>query len=1286
MRARHGMKRPTGAAEPCEGAASHSHAQRTLSVCTVVAPKALSQLQSPRRGDTSQVIATRSTLVRIVLPLLLLVLGCKNEAAYDVTDPGSGALPTQALMELSVGGRYLSAGSTSTGVASGARFETPWRKGGHDVHRLVLDDDVFLFEQTDGGVVWWGQMSNEGWYDRPVMLIPSDLRSGMTWETQDGSGGVTHLGSAYGLEPGWTPFGESLRSWTVTLEEVKGRYAVEQLQRSYVFHFVEGAGITGVATASNDRISADYPARNQIGSYRAGFDHMVVVRGADSPALDGPALRLESTGVSVPGRVRHISGKTEGNELRLELSTEHFELEQELAGGVSWYVAKRYEDRPCVSIVDGNAATGCIVRDVSPRYSELVENVPNLPVLGTQWTLPPWAPEGTLSAEGIQTNQWIGALTLGTYTDRAATHAVADATEDADPVDVAMRSGHLVWGHGAIENGSPAWPFEADFIKAGMPHIHQHADGGEALITDADGPVWRVRFGQQGLEKELLGIVDLPEGHWLTGAVRDASPREDADGTTLYVTTTTGRMEPLVGPEAIIDPSVSTLWRVQLGDTTVLPADAGDVTFLATDTGPMACALGEDSPVSSTFKGFDSPSETRMAYGASCSVNPGAYLSAEGTAATLMPFQGTATLTSGAEVEYLWTTSTGSGRHRVDGPVAADYFTQEGGAGLWLTFDQHGIPIGPGPGVDHDLQQISVNALQIDAYDGSALPLSELDLTDPYPWSAGGGGVYEQKVVEGVLRISWTDGASTWSKDLEDTPSRDLAVWADGRYCVLGTAVALCEGSDGTLRSSPLEGAAAPLVAMIVAPDHALRITEDGIVAIDSETAVSLRVSDLTPVSGAQIHQASDGAVWSKAEDNVIFRVDAEGTTTFALPEPEEGNHFKPIAFFFPLGATHLFAILAEENPIDGVVRIYRRFPRVEYDYVLPDPVVLPPGTRVGDVTVGDINSPGTDTLPVGVTPDLAAVAALTIDETPMVYSGAGWSLLRPAGPQALSFDGTLGAQQAWPGLTPLVPLDDKQPPTSADGRYVLLESAAGTADAKVVRVDLHTLTATNFEMGAEGSSIHPFGHVAMDGTAVFLDSIAADFTSFGMGAVDATNTLHTAWDMPYALRAAGTQFLGGRLAASPVANGSAVHMVDPTTGEWVADLHTAGVVYELAADPTGHYLLVLGRFVIELWSTGAGSAPDAFTHIGTVDASGHEVSWSPLGDRFVVVDRGSLAFFEIGLLGPVSVGVVDTNAVLATFGIANERYDGRVIWAEDGSGLTLLVATETSRHALRFE
>jgi hypothetical protein len=554
-------------------------------------------------------------------------------------------------------------------------------------------------------------------------------------------------------------------------------------------------------------------------------------------------------------------------------------------------------------------------------------------------------------------------------------------------------------------------------VKSGLPHLRVTADGREGLITDPDGAVWRLRLGGDAPVLEWLGLLDLPEGHRLAGAVRTGEVNGPTAGTTLFFSTVEGRQNVEVDGLGTIgfDDTVTHIWQAELPASTPHPGMANPVGLSTTPVGSWVC--DEDG---ATATGLGDALLTDDTF-ATCTLYD------ELPSGPVVV--GDQTVRSTPLDTYFW----------IDGWLR----DEDGSTNNYYRYSPNLMLLDTSP-FHHDLGFTFSNESHVwrDPWSGDLFAyghdrenvvidldgnLTPLDVA-PSPWSAGGGGRLLDE--DGTVRLP--DG-STFTIDA----GLDAMVWADGRWCAPTATGHHCQGSDGLLR----EGFYNPTPAPLGTPsrvglyggmvDADLAYIEDGsnLWSLDPETARVTHIDSIEPWQGSttllfETHMLQD-------RGGRTFYTNAEGATRSVL----DGG-------VSDYGLTGLAYPISDEMGLLGDVFAYRPYPLVPEAIDGDAPLLAPVDTVFGSMRVGAEDLPPLADGGVGSSSGAFVYAGHNDVNHPVVFAGDSQGLveIRPDGLVELAFDGTEGALLPWTTTTPLR-TESASPLVSGDGtRLVLFE------------------------------------------------------------------------------------------------------------------------------------------------------------------------------------------------------------------------------------------------------
>lgn len=1246
--------------------------------------------------------------------LVLSLLGCGDGVRAPKTtilSEGTGAANEEPLLAL-MPGTVLSTEDSELRHPYSWALEAPTERGGAMLYRMVFPDGTFYLEQQDDGVYLHG--SHGGLFDRPTLFLPDSVRVGMKWESVSSKRSDALVTEVVSMEERETGFGLR-RVWGIerTLPGEEGRTA----------YYAEGIGLVegGVGV-----------------THRAYTQGLVRTAPARREPLDPAAdLTLTSLNTSFPGAAAHVSLMEDDAGGRvLSVHTTFLEASTlQLPGQPPITIAAWADGRVChrmngeaigesVTSVACDRHAGLVVPGGSPlagdgdaAFGRMPAITEGITTVHTEYAavtdrgaalVGPQYGEGqhlrrAAVIDGIAqpvSDSWISDRYLRVVEARSASRAVADPVADADGVDVLLEDGLGGWTWGSTdENALPTGPTRFAFRKVGIPHLHATPTGREGLITDADGYVWRTRLGGTTPDLELLGHVDLPEGHRLAGAARLAAPNGAVGGTTLLVATVSGFQRVIIsGQDELPDDTSEThLWTTSLTEATSYDTKDG---LIGVSTGAGVWVCGPDSATTAT--------------------NLEPQLGSDDTFASCRRF-----VSRDAAV-------TEAGAHLLSGPIPRSPAPgdQPGGMGddgrytdLRTSFSTTGMAVDAAPwsalvregsgavrtGAFRDPWLLDVYAWDYDfnvfdrlhvTLDGVAERVNGTlpDTWEPSRRAAGGGGRIVEIDGERVLR--------TPEGELP-LPETAIVAWSDGRYChAPGERALSCVGSDGVERSRVVNGL--PLFnrmrfdssawladaddAYIAFADHLWRLDPDTM-ELEPMAPVHHEAPDGSTLDGPllNLHQGEDGAIWFMASDGELTVVlDGEVAKTGVM-----GPHL-PFLDDTVIGADGSLVDVAR-TPVDPV-------------YESP-----PEGTPFG--------SSQTYRIEVGVTdvPAVGAVAPVVPSTSPFVFAGTtvlpfdeevvfdadgdGFVAVRPEGLVDVAFDGT-EVVSPWTG-SPREQLTDV-PLIGPDRTHLVVFEALdalpeGYERARPVVIDLADRSETVVGPSLlTVSDAADFVQLTADNRTLFtleFESLPSllewddRFVSVDL-ATGATTVVSE--DISSAFPTGGSDPITRRVSVSP--SGSVMAVSDDVDPDWpttLLDVATGERIARLTAEvprfaPAGGGLYATG----EMWSIAAGPVQVGVGWLGRTERFALH-RFGPTGERVRVEGRDAAT--GANPMAVVSRANVDGQALdLWVDGLWIDRPNATVqsaadvIWSPDGRQFAVVADVYvnnvlSAREAIRF-
>lgn len=475
--------------------------------------------------------ARSSTLARLVACAALL--GCTPGrgdptdlgGAFEVIDPGTGEPNEAPLHPMVIGSRRAYAGGHITNVVLGP--VDLWGTSAHRVATLrgisgtaLIVRDVRLYASGAQGLALLGS-AHDGPSDPPILWIPADLRDGMRWVVRDAAGGQATFRaerqrprSIFGSAPVWRIFVESggTELWTEYAEGF-GPVAADDIPVDLAIVPAEVA-----PTPTGPRLELGPPI----------FEESGIV-----PQLLGLVHMPDGARVARVGGYVEISG---GSMPRTTVDCLRFAPDGAFVGQERTRFDDPGDDGRSAECPNAMAAAFDAAGELTQPAA------PAVTVAQTGVLTSFRGRGGTIARIGRSTSVWVGneSLLLGpldrpfdTVRERGPFERffLVDAVQDEATIGFAeWIDGRLF--HGRVHGIDPARRrIDGDGALRLLASFHGarvaatlDADGRTYLISSAEGAIDRVAIDADGVTVERVGVVALPDGDELVGAMElDAS-------------------------------------------------------------------------------------------------------------------------------------------------------------------------------------------------------------------------------------------------------------------------------------------------------------------------------------------------------------------------------------------------------------------------------------------------------------------------------------------------------------------------------------------------------------------------------------------------------------------------------------------------------------------------------------------------------------------------------------------------------------------------------------------
>lgn len=1114
-----------------------------------------------------------------------LMLAACSEGDFSVDDPGSGDPPAASITRMGVGTRY------QLGQDDVMRVEAGLRDG---QVRLVTPDDVHVFESSDGRLLWRGS-ARLGTFRSPAVLVPAELRNGMRWQTSDGA--FRYYGTANTDGSG---------GWQITLERNDGIYADPDRRYTADFSFVEGVGITRLSVTDAEGLTPldgrFLPRYSALLTRRRATTWTQAEGFSAPPSFDAPTLDLTAVEVSTaPGCGDRIATTTANGTTVMQVHGRERFWQAPGVGADVWVLGS--EDRAFCIQHAGDGFTECA-----------------------------GATSGTFEESDASPDQrlrWPGGFLLGAFDRDAPRATLANPARDL----LAYQGRGRIWGAGRydFEASEHRWPFSLGFARAGHAQRHHSDDGrAEALIAQADGMVFRARVTDAGVEQELLGVVDLPEGRFLGGVARLGEPNGDAEGSTLLVTTCT-RLSPF--PFHELTPSTTEVWTTTLPAPTVVPAREADAVIADATSGIVACSLGETRPTRIEVDGIELPLEDASQFG-SCrlGVRDKAPIARPLGVVPASPGAATVEFGAGRRVHFVLE-GPGEDHPSIGGPDTPAYIHDDGSLSRTGSFDRNGLPNGPGAA-----EQLGIppDETLLDTVTGAFVARGITGMEHEHDGAAAGGGFFGW----GGGQVHWTDGeGEEWTADLPGTAG-NVFVWADGRVCTHHQRQLRCRGADGETRTRIVDafiGGAPDSRAQFALADGWLVLDNNGATTLEPDTATVTHIGRARPFRDQVdfVGQTPEAVYYFDMPERRLVRAAMDGEQSLRIPSshPYQGGWVRPVRTGRLAGPIQTGI---QDDMLEEVIFVFDEEPLGPP--VLPPPTTYMPGDVVGEFVVGDVGVPATATATRGRSPVFVELGSFSASRGPVLprYGDAGYERITATGRVILNGDGSDGTPVPFSSAeAPFDVLD--HPLASADGRYLALYAEGGTpaAPPALMRLDRMTGTETIVGTGAGGGG---YGSIGLDGSMLYFVQPPTP-GNVNLRVRDAAGSTQDV-AIPAIPNSLALAPGGGWFAWS---DGTDAHLVR-ADGEAIGDITG---VERVAFDPTGGFLATHSAATgLIVYALGAGPLPTALARLTTAALpTGAELWWSPAGDVLIAEGLGNAEVVRIDAAG---AGVVQTLTVPA--------------------------------------